>query len=275
MYARRKRLSARLQKELLESFSVGFKAIDVARKYKNKKNRISLKTICNYYNDFREAIMLASRKAPRFEGEVEIDETLFGGRRRIKRIDDLSYGDPHFYYTRGNRKVKKRRYKKEKIMVLGILQRGGNVYTHIVKRRDADTLIPIIRMVIEPGATIYTDEWSAYSMLKLDGYHHVKINHTKKFANRKGEHVNSVERFFGFAKDQIRRYKGGFRHNFPLHLKEAEFRWNVGQENVLPELTKLLKAQGYFKSEDRAPRDTRKSRSRQTLSGSRRNRGTS
>lgn len=244
MYRRKKRISERLRKDILESFAAGIAACDLARKYENRKNGANINTICAYYTEFREAIFLHYRKAPRLDGQVEIDETFFGGRQRKKYLHDPTYGDPEFYMTRGNRRVQKKKYKRKKIMVMGILKRGGDVYTHIIERRDADTLIPIIHMVVPEGTTIYTDEWSSYSKLALDGYHHIKINHSRKFARRKGEHVNTLERFWQFAKDIIRPMKGGYRHNFPLHLKEAEFRWNVGEENVLKELKKILRRHG-------------------------------
>lgn len=231
------RLSKRKRQELLESFAAGIRATDLRRKYRNKKSKISYNTICAYYTFFRECIFAYLRKAPRLDGEVEIDETLFGGRARKKRLDK----DPDYYLTQGFRNKKKKKYKNPKILVIGILKRGGDVYTHIVPDRREETLTPVIRMVVEQGAIIYTDEWSSYSKLALDGYKHIKINHSKKFVKRKGEHVNTLERFWQFAKDQIRPYKGGFRHNFPLHLKEAEFRWNVGEENVLKKLKKLVK----------------------------------
>ena len=253
MLTRRPRLSRKSREELFDRFVAGNKPADTYKyfenkdkkffkkhgKYPKKLSRINLHTILTYFNSFRECIYIHNRKAPRFNGEVEIDETMFGGRKRKKRLDN--YGDPDFYKTQGTRSVKIKKYKPaRKILVMGILKRGGNVYTHIIEKRDANTLIPIIHMVVDSGTTIYTDEWSSYNLLPFDGYIHIKINHTKKFANRKGEHVNTLERFWGFAKDLVKPYKGGYRHNFPMHLKEAEFRWNIGNEDLYPALHDLV-----------------------------------
>ena len=72
--------------------------------------------------------------------EVEIDESKFGRRK----------------YHRG-RMV-------EGHWVFGGTERiTGNSFLVEVDRRDAQTLLPIIKNYIRPGSIIYSDEWRAYT----------------------------------------------------------------------------------------------------------------
>jgi transposase len=232
MLMRKPRIPIKKQKELLKQF-----ASDTPAQSAAENIGVSRNTAYFYYTHFREAIFRHLSQAPRFSGEVEIDEATFGGYTPKKRMDQ---SDPLFYKTQGDRKVKIKQYKKPpKILLMGIQRRGGDIYVCKVNDRSANSLIPVVHLVVEGGTTIYTDEWSSYSKLELSGYKHIKINHSKKFAQRKGEHVNTLEAFWRERLPKIGKYKGGGRHNFPLHLKEQEFRWNYRHKKK--EIQKILK----------------------------------
>lgn len=51
----------------------------------------------------------------------------------------------------------------------------------IVQKRDHATLLPIIQREIEPGTTIFLDEWKAYSCLNDHGYIHNTVNYKNDF----------------------------------------------------------------------------------------------
>ena len=44
--------------------------------------------------------------------------------------------------------------------------------------------MPIIKDLVKQKSTIYTDKWSAYDGLILNGYKDKKINHSKMFAGK-------------------------------------------------------------------------------------------
>lgn len=129
---------------------------------------VNRKTANRFFTYYRECIFSLYGRAPRFSGEVEMDQAFFGRGSKKKTSDkrflENTYGDPNYF--------KKRRKKKKKpgitILVFGILRRGGDVYTHVIQKADRDTLFPIIHLVVKPKTVIYTDAWPAFNDLNID-----------------------------------------------------------------------------------------------------------
>lgn len=118
---------------------------------------------------------MLKEKAPKFIAE-EIDEE--GSLIRIpKEVDEKYYG-PRTYWQHNSKKKKgtQGRSLVNKTPILGILDRSGQVYTEVVPNTKRETIVPIIQRVVEPGATIDTDEHLPYRTLKQD-YNHDHINH--------------------------------------------------------------------------------------------------
>lgn len=220
MIIRAPRITKRKQTSLLKSFVMDLGAQNAAELAGVSRNTANL-----YYRHWRELMYQAGRRAPRFFGEVEMDQAEFGGRgdKRLRAL--LARYKKLFPYSEYMEKARVAR-KEHKVLVFGILQRGGNVYVHIVKRMDARTLIPVVRLVVEDTATVYTDQWRGFSDLKLDGYTHRNVNHSEEYVARDGSHINGIESFWSFAKRRIRKFNGIARTTLPLHLKECEFRYN-------------------------------------------------
>ena len=63
----------------------------------------------------------------------------------------------------------------------------------IVNRRDEQSLIPIILRKVQPGTTIYSDEWPAYQQLQQFHFVHIRVNHTLWYMDPEGNHLNSIE----------------------------------------------------------------------------------
>ena len=115
-------------------------------------------------------------------GEVEIDETYVGGRRRGQR-------------GRGAL---------GKTIVFGMLERGGRVKPQVVPNVRRYTLEPIIRENVQAGATIYTDELRSYDRLGQAGYTHETVTHGVWEFARGACHVNGLEGFWARLKSSIR-----------------------------------------------------------------------
>lgn len=171
------------------------------------------------YMYIRRCMALACEDEARFSGEVEVDESYFGGHRK------------------GNRG----RGAVGKVAVCGLLKRNGKVYTAPVPDVSRKTLRSIIRDKVADGSTIYSDSFRSYDGLITDGYKHYRINHAKEFTRGKRNHINGIESFWAFAKTKLRRYYGTRRSHFPLYLKEMEFRFNHRNENLGSAVRRIIK----------------------------------
>ena len=203
MKLRRCKLSRNHQSRLIEFF-IG----EVTARTAASLIGISRPTATLFYRKLREIIFwnLERDAYEVFNGEIELDESYFGGHRKGKRGRGAA----------------------GKIIVFGILKRNGKVYTHIVRNTKTKTLLPIISDKIEPDSIIYTDCYNAYNMLDISLWHHHRINHSTHFAEQKFNHINGIENFWSQAKRILRKYNGIPRKTFHLFIKECEFRFNYG-----------------------------------------------
>ena len=180
------------------------------------------RTVERVYRKLREIIYhVCEREGARLSGEIEIDDAYFGGRRK------------------GNRG----RGAAAKSVVLGLLERDGRVYTKVVYSLKARSLMQIIQKRSRKGSVYFTDSFKSYSSLKKFGKH-LTINHLKVFASKSTRekyrsHINGIEGFWSFAKHGLYQYRGVSRTNFPLYLKEMEYRFNHRKENLLKNLINL------------------------------------
>lgn len=113
-----------------------------------------------------------------FDGEIELDESYFGGIRKGKR--GRGYGG--------------------KTAVFGLLKRNGKVYTVVVKDTKTNTLMPIIASKIKPDSIVYTD---SYNALDVSDFKHFRINHLTEFA-QDHNHINGIKNFWSQAKRILR-----------------------------------------------------------------------
>ena len=117
-------------------------------------------------------------------------------------------------YFGGKRKGKRGRGAAGKVVVFGILKRGGKVYTVVVSNARKESLFPVITKKIMPDSVVYTDSLSSYDVLDVSGFRHHRINHGKAFADRQN-HINGIENFWNQAKRVLRKYNGIDRKSFP------------------------------------------------------------
>ncbi|MCB1197143.1 MAG: IS1595 family transposase [Deltaproteobacteria bacterium] len=208
MYARKSRLSSYKQAKLIEHFVAGTTARAAAEIIEVQPN-----TAISYYMRLRKLI---ASKIPSYDlsGEVECDESYFGGVRKGKRGRGAA----------------------GKVAVFGLLKRGGKVYTAIIPNAKTETLLPIIQEKVKPDSIVYTDTFRSYNALDVSEFHHSRINHSKLFANKQN-HINGIENFWNQAKRHLRKFNGIKQDNFYWFLKECEWRFNGGNHKKL--LTQL------------------------------------
>ena len=80
-------------------------------------------------------------------------------------------------------------------------------------------------MKVRPDSVVYTDCHSAYNVLDVSEFNHLRINHRTCFADRQN-HINGIENFWSQAKRHLRKFNGIPKKHFELYLKECEWRFN-------------------------------------------------
>ena len=135
----------------------------------------------------RHALRTKSFNRP-LGGQVEVDETFVGGKEankhEVKRLH------------RGRGGV-------GKAVVMGMIERGGELRAGVVKNTKAETLQQIVRSHIAAGSNLYTDEAAAYRGLGAD-YHHHTVNHgAGEYVRLYHAHTNSIESVWALLKRQI------------------------------------------------------------------------
>ena len=101
---------------------------------------LDYETVHSRYMFFREKIAeYLDNNFCKLSGELEIDGSYFGGKRKGKR-------------GRGAL---------NKVVVFGILERNGKVYTTVVPDVSAETLMTEIKAKTEKGSVFYTDDFKA------------------------------------------------------------------------------------------------------------------
>lgn len=145
-------------------------------------------------------------------GEVEVDETFIGGKSRnmhkAKRAEKITG-------TGG----------KDKVVVMGMMERGGSVRAMVLDNRKKKTLQSNVKEHIEAGAAIFTDELKSYDGLESEFQHQV-INHAVEYVNG-NVHTNAMENFWSLLK---RGLHGTYISVEPFHLfryiDEQAYRFN-------------------------------------------------
>ena len=203
---RKSRLSASIQQALIQHFVAGASARSAAEICGVNRNTAIL-----YFHKLRELIAenLVADAPDLMAGEIEVDESYFGGVRKGKRGRGAA----------------------GKIPVFGLLKRGGRVYTVTIPNARSETLIPIIESKIRPDSIVYTDSFKAYDILDVSDFHHLRINHSKLFAEDRN-HINGIENFWNQAKRHMRKFNGVPKAQFGLYLKECEWRFNNSDLSV-------------------------------------------
>ncbi len=170
----------------------------------------------NRYMQYRQEIVeILNQDFRKVSGEIECDESYFGGRKKGLR-------------GRGSR---------GKMIVFGMLERQNKIFTTIVDNVSAQTLMDEIKEHAEKGSVFYTDTFRSYKSLKQFG-HHITVDHSLEFGSNR-RHINGLEGFWSYAKERLLKYHGVSKTHFHLYLKELEFRYNYRKSNLYDKLIEI------------------------------------
>jgi transposase-like protein len=161
----------------------------------------------------------------------EVDAQLL---RDIVEVDETFVG--------GEVEGKGRGYKGNKTVVVGAMQRNGNICLQVVRGTDRETLHGFIREnTAGDTEAIYTDEWPAYKGIADKDTKHEAVKHRDKEWARGEVHTNSIENVWSLLKRSIvGSYHQVSAKHLDAYLDELEFRFN-NRENLFMFRDAMLK----------------------------------
>jgi transposase-like protein len=162
-----------------------------------------------WYLNHRIREAMASGAIPKLGGIVEVDETYVGGKQ---------IGKGHTYG------------KQQKQIVMGVVQRGGELRLRYVKRANTETFRGFITEHVGTDAErVMTDEHRAYPAALAPEFsmRHYTVNHIKGEYVRGDITTNSIESAFSlFKRGLIGQFHKLSAKHLHRYLAEFEYRFN-------------------------------------------------
>ncbi|HEY59883.1 MAG TPA: IS1595 family transposase [Anaerolineae bacterium] len=181
----------------------------ISAKQIQRETGVTYKTAWRMCNRIRKRL---NEDVSPFGGEVEVDDSYFGGKHKGKRGRGAEGKTP----------------------VLGIVKRKGKIKAVVVPNLKTKTVAPIIDKQVSKEANLYSDEFRPYGILSRMGYNHQRVLHGQGIYVIGNVHTNTVEGFWSIVKNGIR---GVFHSVSPQHLQyylnEYSFRYNH-RDDVTP-----------------------------------------
>lgn len=181
----------------------------ISAKQLEREIGVGYKTAWRMFNKIRNELMENDDEP--LSGDVEIDETGFGGK------------------PRGHRKMNVQEaaaFREKKTTILAAVERDGRVKATVIPSRRGRALRTQVREWVDPNSIVLTDEWPAYYFVKREFLDHSLINHSQTYVDG-STHTNTVEGFFGLLKPSLTgTYRGVSDEWLQSYLDEFCFRYN-------------------------------------------------
>jgi transposase-like protein len=181
----------------------------ISAKQLERELGVGYKTAHRMMKKIRTELMTDDDDEP-LSGDVEIDETSWGGK-------------PRHALTRAEAAA----FREAKPTVLGMVERGGSVRVRVIPSRRGYGLSRAVRANVNPASMIFTDDWKAYKPLRREFLDHRIINHSAGRYVDGEAHTNTIEGFFGNMKTGMRgAYKKVSERYLQSYTNEYAWRYN-------------------------------------------------
>lgn len=162
----------------------------------------------------RIRLALQAGTVEKLSGRVEADETYIGGKaRNMHRSRRNAIGVEKMIGGAG------------KTIVLGMLERGGKVVTHVIKNPTRKTMVKHLTRHIDGYSALFTDGHRGYDDMGFYFQHQI-VDHAVEYV-RGNVHTNGMENYWSLLK---RTLGGTYVSVEPFHLfrylDEQAFRFN-------------------------------------------------
>jgi transposase len=186
----------------------------ISAKQLERELGVTYKTAHRMMKKIRTELMDDEGDEP-LSGDVEVDETSWGGKPRNKH----------------RTMAEAAAFREAKTTVLGMVERDGRVRARIIPSRRGPALSREVRANVNPVSIVYTDDWQAYKPLRRDYLGHRIINHSAGLYVQGNTHTNTIEGFFGNLKTGMRgAYKKVSPRYLQSYLNEYTWRYNARHE---------------------------------------------
>lgn len=197
-----------LSKWFMAVYLMGESKKGISAKQMERMLAVSYKTAWYLAHRIRDA--MGDDDQPLLRGIVEVDETYVGGKRKGVGRGSLE----------------------GKTMVVGAVQRKGEIRLKVAGSNNRETLHGFIRENVDGDTeAVYTDEWPAYRGIDDENTRHETVNHRAEEWVRGDVHTNTVEGVWSlFKRSIVGSYHQLSVKHLPAYLEEMEFRFN-GRDN--------------------------------------------
>jgi transposase-like protein len=189
---------------------------------------VTQKTAWFMLHRIRNASMTTEFKGP-LTGTIEMDEAYVGG-------------NPKFMHASKKPKLLGMAAAREKKIMVGMIQRDGELRLHHVGDTRKKTMRPLIEANIGRGSRVHTDDNRIYDWMR-SRYAHAAVRHSL------GEYVifdvttNSIEGAFSHFKRTVTgTYHQLSNGHLDRYLQMFAFRWNSRKETDANRMNDLLRA---------------------------------